>query len=564
MDESARSALEERLHLLERKEFVRRERRSSVASENEYAFRHVLVRDVAYAQITRAARAEKHRRAAAWIESLGRAGDHAEMLAHHYLSALELTRAVGAPADELGERARVALREAGERALSLNAFTAAERYFREALALWPPNDPGRPELLYRLGRSLFLQGDLGAPELEEAIPGLDPETAAMAEVTLGELAWRQGNRDGLVPRLARAEELVGEAAPSPAKAFVLAQVSRFLMVNRQDSEAIRVGRDALGMAQLLGLDDVRAHALNNVGVARFHAGDRGGIADLELSIELNNAISSYDAQRAYVNLASVMAEDGDVRRAYELHRASLETSRRIGHGAGIRWTTAELAIDEYWLGRWDEAMLLADAFVSESETGSRHYMEPGARWVRACIGLARGELAGAIAEMDAALDIARGAEDPQILLPTVASRAVVLFSAGRETEAHALVDELLAAAGADLAWYAGGADFWEAIVGLGRRDELLTALREAGRRNLWHDAANGYLAGDLVGTAHLYAEIGDLPSEARSRLRGAEQLLAAGRFGEADEEARRALGFYRSVDALSYAREAEAILANAA
>ena len=45
---------EERLHALERKEFVRRDRRASVAGETEYAVRHVLVRDVAYGQIPRA------------------------------------------------------------------------------------------------------------------------------------------------------------------------------------------------------------------------------------------------------------------------------------------------------------------------------------------------------------------------------------------------------------------------------------------------------------------------------------------------------------------------------
>src|SRR5207342_2904083 len=73
---------EELLHALERKEFVRRERRSSVAGEGEYAFRHILVRDVAYGQIPRARRAELHERAAAWLESLAadRTEDRAEML----------------------------------------------------------------------------------------------------------------------------------------------------------------------------------------------------------------------------------------------------------------------------------------------------------------------------------------------------------------------------------------------------------------------------------------------------------------------------------------------------
>ena len=49
-----RWTVEESLNRLERKEFVRRERRSSVASETEYVFRHVLVRDVAYGQVPRA------------------------------------------------------------------------------------------------------------------------------------------------------------------------------------------------------------------------------------------------------------------------------------------------------------------------------------------------------------------------------------------------------------------------------------------------------------------------------------------------------------------------------
>src|SRR4029079_1065192 len=100
--------LEGPLHGLVRKEFVRRERRSSVGGQGEYAFRHVLVRDVAYGQIPRAQRAEKHRRAAEWIESLSERGDDlADLLAHHYVSAVEYG------AEGLGERATRALQDAG-------------------------------------------------------------------------------------------------------------------------------------------------------------------------------------------------------------------------------------------------------------------------------------------------------------------------------------------------------------------------------------------------------------------------------------------------------------------
>src|SRR5436305_11201787 len=104
------------MHALERKEFIRRDRRSSIAGETQYAFLHALVRDVAYGQIPRAERAGKHRRAAEWLVSLGRPEDHAEMLAHHYLQALDLSHAARLETAELVEPARLALREAGDRA----------------------------------------------------------------------------------------------------------------------------------------------------------------------------------------------------------------------------------------------------------------------------------------------------------------------------------------------------------------------------------------------------------------------------------------------------------------
>src|SRR5204863_6839789 len=122
IDGVTRWQAEELLHVLERKEFVQRAHTSSVGSEPEYGFRHVLIRDVAYGQIPRAVRSEKHQRVAGWIESLGRTDDQAELLAHHYLQALELADATGLDTSGLSEPARHALRDAGDRAASLYAI----------------------------------------------------------------------------------------------------------------------------------------------------------------------------------------------------------------------------------------------------------------------------------------------------------------------------------------------------------------------------------------------------------------------------------------------------------
>src|SRR5438876_1125798 len=140
----ALDATEQQLHALQQKEFVQRARRSSVEGETEFAFQHLLVRDVAYGQIPRGDRADKHCRAAEWIESLGRPEDHAETVAHHYLSALELAKAAGLDIAGVAHRARPALREAGDRAFGLHAYRAAARFYGTALELWPEDDPERP------------------------------------------------------------------------------------------------------------------------------------------------------------------------------------------------------------------------------------------------------------------------------------------------------------------------------------------------------------------------------------------------------------------------------------
>ena len=142
-----------RLRSLEQKELVRRIGSSVIAGEMQYSFHHALVRDVAYAQIPRAERADKHRLVAEWIEALGRPEDHSETIAHHYLQALEYARHAGQDQSSFAERARSAMREAGDRALALNSFKSAERFYAAAVDLFDTDAP--PELLFRLGTARF-------------------------------------------------------------------------------------------------------------------------------------------------------------------------------------------------------------------------------------------------------------------------------------------------------------------------------------------------------------------------------------------------------------------------
>jgi thymidylate kinase len=74
--------------------------------------------------------------------------------------------------------------------------------------------------------------------------------------------------------------LLLESADMPDRAEL------FLMLAARHQEAIDVGRQALEMAQTLGLDHVRALVMNNIGTARSAMGDREGLRELQASIDV--------------------------------------------------------------------------------------------------------------------------------------------------------------------------------------------------------------------------------------------------------------------------------------
>jgi tetratricopeptide (TPR) repeat protein len=553
---------EDRLHALERKEFLRRERHSSVAGEVEYAFRHVLVRDVAYARIPRAVRAEKHVLTARWIESLGRSEDHAEMLAHHYLSALEFLRAAELPTSEVAASARPVLMEAGDRAFSLNSYAAAVRFYEEALALGSPDDPDRASVQFRKARALHMtlaaEGDEALEEAHDALLAAgDSEHAAEADALLAESWWHRGDRARSFEHLDRSRKLVEGLPPSPGKALVLSQFSRYRALAEQNEEAIEAGEEALAMAEALGLDWLRAHALNNVGVAKFNLGDLAGIEDLERSVEIAVAARSPEAARALNNLGALVWQLGDFRRSSGLFDEAVAAGERLGDAHTADYSRLIQIQCRLRTGDWEEGLARADEFLTVCEQGGSHYMESAIRCDRAACRLARDDFPGAAHDLELALPAARRAGDPQALVPTLLTAAHLYAEAGRLDDARPLAREALAEAPRSwslnqLSWFAAD---------LGCVEELGERLEQAASQTKWVEAASAIRRGDLVAASDIYFEIGDLMEEAYARLRAAERLVAEGRRTAADEQLQKSLAFWRSVDATRYIRQGEALLA---
>jgi predicted ATPase/class 3 adenylate cyclase len=217
-------AVRKGLHELVAKELVRPARMSSVESQDEFSFWHALVRDVAYQQIPRGARATKHQSAALWIERIAadRVADHAEILAHHYERALDLARAVGAgeEADELAGPARRFLVLAGDRAFPLDVARAGV-YYERALELLPPGQPERTQVLTKAAEANFLAGRIPESEAlyESAIRELRAQGNALgmgkAMVSLSLLQWFRGETRLARTLLAEVVELLERESSGP-------------------------------------------------------------------------------------------------------------------------------------------------------------------------------------------------------------------------------------------------------------------------------------------------------------------------------------------------------------
>jgi class 3 adenylate cyclase len=371
--------LEVALHELARKELVRPSRTTSMNGENEYSFWHILVRDVAYSQIPRAARARRHRAAAAWIEQKAgeRVEDLAEVLAHHYLQAIELFEAAGEDdeAGALAETARRFLALAGERALGLDTAQAESRLAR-ALELTPHDDPERAVVVARWAEAAYQAGRLGeaAEALDDVLDSLRAsgrtEATARALQLRSRLAQRlgQGHR---VTLAAEAVQLLEQRPPGQPLVDAYAQLASSHHLNGEYEDATAAADRACELAQTLGHPEP-ARALGYRGYARASLGDEDGLQEMERALFLlmdagvgldaailqnNLAIARYPLQGPARSLAAF--EDGI---AFCEERGLVAVALFLGANCPGLLTE---------LGRTNEAMERADALLAALKgTGS--------------------------------------------------------------------------------------------------------------------------------------------------------------------------------------------------
>jgi tetratricopeptide (TPR) repeat protein len=437
------------LQVLEQRALVRRE------DASDYAFGHVLIRDVAYGQIPRLQRSHRHRLAAEWLEAdRERLDERVDAVAHHYASALQFAEASGLDAGDLRERTLVALARAGDRALRLHGYRQALDFFGRAQALggnWHVHE-GLGRSLQTLGRraearSAFDEALSLAPEpgiaarlnrliagsytseyrydeaeaafdrAEQALELLPPgaeRTREWIDVQIARLTllyWRQ-DADRMAALIERARPTIERDGERRQQAeFLASQYMAGIARERFRASActLDLGRRFLALREELGDPVDIARARFNVGFIHVSRGELVE-AQSELEQALATAERTGDAtlrSRSLTYLAQVHRRKRDVGRAASLAEHALAAATELGMPEYVGAARATLG----WVA-WmenDPARAKAEAEAAlEAFAGSTFASYPWdwtARFPLLAIALDDGRIAEAVAHARAIIDV---------------------------------------------------------------------------------------------------------------------------------------------------------------
>ncbi len=281
------------------RDFLLAEQRSTIIGERAYRFKHMLIREVAYAGLTKAERAELHARFADWLRE--RAGDELlEIRAYHLDHAASLHAELdGAAPAELAREAAAALEEAGRRALAREANRSARKLLLRSVELEPTL-----ERRFHAARTAWRMSDLPAVSvemrrvLEGAREAGDTTLEGKALTALAEMALL---REANLPKATELIDAALEALPEDGR-FTALGVRGHIAYWVGDFEVQeRAGEEALEIARSLGRKDLEAQALNDLAAGAYRnrqrleeAEDRLGRA-LELAEESGSILARAQA-----------------------------------------------------------------------------------------------------------------------------------------------------------------------------------------------------------------------------------------------------------------------------
>jgi class 3 adenylate cyclase/tetratricopeptide (TPR) repeat protein len=385
------------------------------ADADRFAFRHILIQEVAYSTLPRSERARLHGAAARWVESTsaGREGAVAEILAFHHREAAVLSAALE-PGSEGTTQARESagrwLLKAADVAAAAGATPEAVRHIRGALDFVDPSI--RASLHERIGD--MTGGDSGVEEYRMALElyaaqgaPVDDQLRALAGMLMVTTRWAGSVGDRPSPEWM--DELRARGQGLFARAKDPRSIGRFLAADaffpfwlqglrnptsEELAHASSEANRALQIATELDDSDLASLALDAIaGIAQSLNDWAGARATALRRTEFEARLGIYERLDAHSMVAWMSYLMGDLATA---DRDSGEMAARLLPGQApypALHLFAWRAVTLYALGRWDEAVAAFWRGIESWHDAGRHAAGYGLRGfsVGLDIGRARGD-----------------------------------------------------------------------------------------------------------------------------------------------------------------------------
>jgi DNA-binding CsgD family transcriptional regulator/tetratricopeptide (TPR) repeat protein len=350
-------------------------------------FRHDLIARAIDADLLPVHRARHHAALALALAEIPTAAAHHWLLAQAPLEARDAAieaadraAAVNAPQDELHLLEMVlALGEAAWGSAADRGGSEPGRGTSTAETGDPADDDGFEDLQIRAADAAIAAGRAARAVAftESAIAGLETQhnrvLLGLAYDRLGRYRRAAGDNDGAVSAHRRAIDLVPRE-PSAQRATVLASLAQLRMLEGTFSDAERLAREAIRVAQTCGpaARVQQLQATTTLGVS-LGWGDspETGVELLRSALATADELGEIDELfRVYANLTTVLDLLGRRAEAVEVAYEGIDAARRAGleavYGNFLRGNAAESL---YLLGRWPESRALSSAALEWSPAG---------------------------------------------------------------------------------------------------------------------------------------------------------------------------------------------------
>jgi adenylate cyclase len=373
--------LREALGSLREKDILLPAEGRSPAGERELAFKHVLIRDVAYEMLPKATRARKHAEVGAFIDQ--RAGARGEaaiaLVAEHYARAAAFAAEAHLPSGEvaeLRERACEYGETAGDAAAALYSNREALGHYDAAAALIAGDDESTQRIAEKIGDVSLRLGRVDAAiESWEACLAFHERRAELQHTAelhrkVGSALAHKGERKSAIAHHQQGINLIKDEGPSLTLVRLYEEAAWLYMQVGDNMLAIYASEKALRLAEGLGEPRAASRAHGIFGRVFGRIGDAAKAREnLERAVELARDSDEGETVLALLALGHNLEHcDGDYGGALERYREALALAERIGDVPAqveLHSALAQLAI---YRCEWEEVRRASDASAALAES----------------------------------------------------------------------------------------------------------------------------------------------------------------------------------------------------